>query len=400
MSFDTSLKYKIKGAQSRLCLYSNSDGRDGHHHCENHDDQKFNFVSVDGGYKIKGVQSNKCLYSNSDGRYGHYNCENHDDQKWTFESVGDTYKIKGVQSNKCLYSNSDWRYGHYNCENYDDQKFYIVPTEYKCCMANVERKDANTTTDYDLQCGSEESNPASTVCTNIYSEYCKVGDRMINDSKCKALEGSNYTLYSTLMKEKCNLDDFYQSTTCINWCKNNSTQCDKLNTSQSCKEFGIPASECTPKKVLDVKTECQQYGIRSEQGLAITQCSLDSINSLKAQCEEYGILDSCSPTALQDAIDNATQIAQLELQAQTQEQIQKNYDTTQKTIAELLDLTPPESKPEAPDEAPDEAENIFDIEKIKEWIKERYIIVIIIVVIIFLIISSSSSLLVLVSSKK
>lgn len=409
MAIDTSLTYKIRGKNSGKCIYSTE--HYGHYDCSpDGDAQNFKLEKDGDYYKIKGVQSGKCIYSHE--HYGHYDCVNDDAQLFHLEKAGDDpreYKIYGKKSQKCLYSNKDGRFGTSTCAEYDDQRFYFVPTEYNCCFANIERKGANTTIEYGLQCDSKHTDPGGTACTNIYSNYCKVGDRMITDSKCKALEGSNITLFNQLMKDKCDLDEFYQTTECINWCKNNSTHCNKLNTVQSCKEFGIPRGECTVQKVLDVKTECQKYGIRSEQGLAISQCSPASIKALTDQCKEYNILDSCSPGAIQDAIDNATRAAQLEMTAQTQEQIQKNYDTTQKTIADILNLEEPIPTATATATATlpiFDINNIqqsikdFDINNIQQWIKDNSTTTIIIISIIFLIICSSSSMSVLLLLKR
>jgi hypothetical protein len=201
------------------------------------------------------------------------------------------------------------------------------------------------------------------------------------------------------MGAKCDLDEFYQTTECINWCKENSTKCNKLNTFQSCKVFEIPTSECTPQKVLDVKAECEKYGIRSEQGLAVTKCSPASIKALTDQCKEYGILDSCSPGAIQDAIDNATRAAQLEMTAQSQEQIQKNYDTTQKTIADILNLT---AEPIPAEPIPTTTLDLtsINLDTIKTWIKDNSTMFMIIVAIVVLIICSSSSVSALLLLKK
>lgn len=388
MTIDTSLTYKIRGKQSGKCIYSTE--HYGQYDCSpDGDAQNFKLEKVGNYYKIKGVQSGKCIYSHE--HYGHYDCVNDDAQLFHLEKAGDDpreYKIYGKQSQRCLYANADGRFGHDTCADYDDQRFYFVPAEFNCCFANVERKGAATTIEYGLQCDSKHTDPGGTACTNIYSNYCKVGDRVITDSKCKALKNSNITLFDELMGAKCDLDEFYQTTECINWCKENSTKCNKLNTFQSCKVFEIPTSECTPQKVLDVKAECEKYGIRSEQGLAVTKCSPASIKALTDQCKEYGILDSCSPGAIQDAIDNATRTAQLEMTAQTQEQIQKNYDTTQKTIADILNLTPTEPIPTATTTLDLTSINL---DTIKTWIKDNSTTFMIIVAVIVLIICSSSS---------
>ena len=401
MTIDTSLIYKIRGRQSSKCLYSTD--YQGQYDCSPEGDgQNFKIEKVGDYYKIKGVQSNKCLYSNQHG-VSHYDCNDGDAQKFHLEKVGSDgreYKIYAKETQKCIFANSDGRYGHYSCNDGDDQRFYFVPMEYNCCFANVERKGANTTYDNGwFQCDPKHTDPGGTACTNIYSNYCKVGDRAITDSNCKALKNSNITLFNDLMGAKCDLDQFYQTTECINWCKENSTKCNKLNTETSCKEFEIPTSECTSQKVIDLKTECQKYGIRSEQGLAIYKCSPAGVKALINDCKENNILDTCTPGALQDAIDNATRAAQLEMTAQTAAdsaaQIQKNYDTTQATIANILNLT---SEP-TPTATP-AVQNNFDLNNIQQWIKNNSTMFMIIVAIVVLIICSSSSVSALLLLKK
>ena len=402
MTIDTSLIYKIRGRQSNKCLYSTD--YQGQYDCSpDGDGQNFKLEDRgDGYYRIKGVQSNKCLYSNQHG-VGHWDCNDGDAQKFKLEKAGSDgreYKIYAKETQKCIFANSDGRYGHYSCNDGDDQRFYFVPMEYNCCFANVERKGANTTYDNGwFQCDPKHTDPGGTACTNIYSNYCKVGDRIITDSKCKALKNSNITLFNDLMGAKCDLDQFYQTTECINWCKENSTKCNKLNTETSCKEFEIPTSECTSQKVIDLKTECQKYGIRSEQGLAIYKCSPAGVKALINDCKENNILDTCTPGALQDAIDNATRAAQLEMTAQTAAdsaaQIQKNYDTTQATIANILNLT---SEP-TPTATP-AVQNNFDLNNIQQWIKNNSTMFMIIVAIVVLIICSSSSVSALLLLKK
>jgi len=264
----------------------------------------------------------------------------------------------------------------------------------ECCLANMERKDAKKIVG-DYTCDPKYRDPNSTDCTNIYADYCKEGDRMMTDAKCQYLAQSNSTLYNSLMKEKCNTDQYYQHSTCINWCANNSTECSKLNTFQDCQKLGISINECTPQKILDVKADCEKYGIRSQQGLAVYQCSPAGINALLAECQTNNVMDTCSPTSIQDAIDNATRRAQLDMQAKTQQQIQQNYDTTQKTIADILDVTK-----DTPETESEQEESQFDISNIKKWVTDNYIIAIIIAIILIVISSSSSASLLFVVLKK
>lgn len=258
------------------------------------------------------------------------------------------------------------------------------PTQ--CCLANISRKDASKIVG-DYTCDPIYRDPNSTDCTNVYSDYCKVGDRILTDDKCKSLASSNFTLHKNIMKEKCNLDEYYMNSSCIDWCSNNSTECTKLNTFQDCRKYSIPLNECTSQKVTEVKGDCQKYGLLSEQGLALYGCSVAGISSIVEQCRENKVLDTCSPTSIQDAIDNATRAAQLDLTKKTQEQIQQNYDKTQETIAGILNI-PTDVTPTPPPTPPP---TTFDINTIRQWILDNSTIAIFVAIIIIVISSSSSA---------
>lgn len=207
---------------------------------------------------------------------------------------------------------------------------------------------------------------------------------MLTDPKCSFLQNSNSTLYSQLMKETCNKDEYYMNSKCLDWCGSNSTECSRLNVYKDCKKYEIPANECTPQKVVDIRAECTKYGITSEQGLAIYKCSPDGINALIDECKVNNVVNTCSPTSIQDAIDNATRASQLEIQAKTTQQIQENYDKTQQTIADILNLTDESAQPTAP-----QAQQ-FGIETITKFLKDNSTIVITLVIILILLSSSSS----------
>lgn len=253
-----------------------------------------------------------------------------------------------------------------------------------CCLANAERQDAVQIVG-DYTCDPENRKPTSTGCTNVYSEYCKVGDRMLTDAKCGYLQNSHSTLYNQLMKETCNKDEHYMNSKCLDWCGSNSTDCSKLNVYKDCRKYEIPTNECTPQKVVDIRTDCVKYGIASEQGLAIYKCSPAGIKALTDECKVNNVVDTCSPTSIQDAIDNATRSAQLEVQAKTTQQIQENYDKTQKTISDILNLTDGSAPPTTPPPIK------FDIETITTFFKDNSTIVIILVIILILLSSSSSA---------
>jgi hypothetical protein len=404
MTIDTSLTYKIIGRQSGKCIYSNFDGRFGISKCDLYDDQYFKFEKVGDYYKIKGVNSGKCIYAHD--YFGHWDCINDEAQLFKLEKVGGDgreYKIYGKHSQKCVFHDPIMKGANPGVSNFhvatcadgDDQRFYFVPVEFNCCFANIERPGAATTIEYGLQCDSQHTDPGGTACTNIYANYCKVGDRVITDSKCnQALQKSNKTLFNELMGARCNLDQFYKTTECMDWCKEN-TACVKSNTETSCKEFEIPTSECSPQKILDVEIECRKYGIKSDV------CSLVEIKALTDKCKEYKILDTCTPDALDHAIDNATLASGLAASLSLAEDRRKEFERTQQTIRDLLAATATlaPAKPTAT-LAPAKPTASNKLDTIKTWIENNFTTFMIIVSIVVLIICSSSSVLLLLKKRK
>jgi len=399
MTIDTSLIYKIRGRQSSKCLYSTD--YQGQYDCNPEEGQNFKLEDRgNGDYRIRGKQpANKCLYSNQHG-VGHYECNDGDAQKFKLEKAGSDsreYKIYAKETQKCIFANSDGRYGHYSCNDGDDQRFYFVPVEFNCCFANIESPGAATTIEYGLQCDSKHTDPGGTACTNIYANYCKVENRVITDSKCnQALQKSNKTLFNELMGARCNLDQFYKTTECMAWCKEN-TACVKSNTETSCKEFEIPTSECSPQKILDVEIECRKYGIKSDV------CSLVEIKALTDKCKEYKILDTCTPDALDHAIDNATLASGLAASLSLAEDRRKEFERTQQTIRDLLAAEPTATLAPAKPTAtlvPAKPTASNKLDTIKTWIENNFTTFMIIVSIVVLIICSSSSVLLLLKKRK
>ena len=413
MTIDTSLTYKIVGRKSGYCIYSNFDGRFGISNCDVYDDQYFKFEKVGDYYKIKGVHSGKCIYAHN--YFGQWDCVNDEAQLFHLEKVGSDgreYKIYGKHTQKCVFhdpkmirANAGVSNFHVaTCADGDDQRWYFVPAEFNCCFLNIESPGANTIDNGWLKCDPKHTDPVGTACTNIYANYCKEGDRVITDSKCnQALQKSNKTLFNELMGARCNLDQFYKTTECIAWCKEN-TACVKLNTETSCKEFEIPTSECSAQKISDVEIDCKKYGIKSEV------CSLVEIKALTDKCKEYKILDSCTPSALDDAIDNATLAAALAASVSSAEDRRRESERTQQAILDLVPAKPtvtPTVTPTATPTvtptatlAPAEPTASNKLDTIKTWIENNFTTFMIIVAIIVVIICSSSSVLLLLKKRK
>lgn len=202
----------------------------------------------------------------------------------------------------------------------------------ECCLANMESK-GKTKIVGNFTCDPLYVNPGSTECGNYYIDYCKQSDNLFN-SNCQALKNSNESLYNNLMGEKCNTTENYKSSTCLNWCTNNSTSCTMLNNSNRCAEFQITDPECTEEKVNDTINQCKKYKIiQSDVGnLGEYSCNLNAIKTLEDECKQYNIdLDSCSPAALEQA-KNRDELAQ------SREQNAQQFKNTQDNINKILGL--------------------------------------------------------------
>ena len=294
--------------------------------------------------------------------------------------------------------NCDLCDGEYGCECRDTnhiggKRGQVKRVSYKgdqtkCCLANIERQDTVKLMD-GYTCDPENRKPSSTGCAGIYADSCKDG-KIITDTKCALLETSNSTLYNQLMKTACNGSDHYLNDKCIAWCANNSTECSKLNIYKECKVYEIPVNKCTPQEVLDISAKCVKYGIKSEQGLALYKCTEASVKALEDDCKTNNVEATCSPTSVQDAIDNATRAAQLEMAAATSKQVQDNYDKTQATIQALIgtslsDATTPPPETTTPEPTP---EPEFDI---MQFLTDYSIIIVVVIILISLLSSSSIS---------
>lgn len=267
----------------------------------------------------------------------------------------------------------------------------------ECCLANFYGKDSAKVVN-GKTCAYNYRDPTSAECTNVFKDYCtSVGPsispnqaspeqvqqaknvvnnlfnmqstaisnmfstlqsltkketfentqpRLITDEKCKSLSKSNSTLYNNLMKDYCNKDETNaKSDTCIDWCKNNSTECTTLNLQTDCKKYDI--SDCSRQKVIDIQTKCKRYGIESEQGLRLYGCTPSGITKFEEECRLAEVdLSLCSPTKLQDAIQNKLAQAQLKAVEEQKQLSQQNYQETKNTILGLLESETPEETPE------------------------------------------------------
>lgn len=217
----------------------------------------------------------------------------------------------------------------------------------KCCFANFGGRGSASIVDGNT-CDFDYRDPSSTACTNVYRDYCKSSNKIIDDYKCKSLSNSNSTLYNQLMKEYCNKNVSNSlKNQCLDWCKSNSTECTVLNLQTDCAKYGFCENndskkcgrDCTRQNVVDIQAKCKKYGIESEQGMRLYGCTKKGINLIEKECTEFGVdLSLCSPIALQDAKQNKLAQEQLRIQEEAKVQSQKNYEQTQNTIADVLGL--------------------------------------------------------------
>lgn len=213
-----------------------------------------------------------------------------------------------------------------------------------CCLANTERSDQQYING-DYTCSKEDRNPNSAGCQGIYSTYCQTGDRIVTDQKCKNLKNSSFTVHGNMMETYCNKDNKNAlNSECILWCDSNKTRCNKLNIMKECVKYKMcdslescKESECTALGIEEVKNKCKKYGLESEQGMRLYGCSDEGITIFEKECIDNNItLDACTPIELQNAKVNRVNQDQLEITKKSQEQSQKNYESTRNSINAML----------------------------------------------------------------
>jgi hypothetical protein len=205
----------------------------------------------------------------------------------------------------------------------------------KCCLANHASRGSVKSVE-GRTCDPLNTDPSSQTCTNAFRTYCKEGNNIFEDIKCKNLSKTNQTLFNQLMKDTCNSsDELAESSGCIDWCQSNARECTRLTTLKDCIKYGITKSECTSEKVAEVRTACIKGGILSEQGLSTGwQCNPNALLKLDETCATYNISkDTCTPIQIAEAEANELQ---KELAAKALEESNKKYLATQKAISDIL----------------------------------------------------------------
>lgn len=213
-----------------------------------------------------------------------------------------------------------------------------------CCLNNTK-----TPGNYKLHggntCDPVHRNPNSQECNIELDNFCKDWSRIVENDQCYALRDSNSTLFNKLMKAHCNWSDSNaQQDKCIDWCKNNNTECYRLNLINDCKTYGLNGSDCTKQGVIDIKNKCKVYGILSEQGLqkGSYQCTPASINTLEQDCKKYN-MSSCTV----DGIDQAQILkAQEEQSSKALAESQKQFTQTQSALGQIINLPSTQKQPE------------------------------------------------------
>lgn len=208
----------------------------------------------------------------------------------------------------------------------------------RCCIANIGGQNVSKIdTASNTTCRSDYTNPSSSQCGNTYMNYCS-DSNIVTNPECKKLSTSNTAVYNKLMTNYCNTDGNVSDSTCIDWCKTNSTSCTKLNNITDCEKYGISSDTCSPQAIVDIKTKCQKYGMLSEQGLPVGNyaCSGDGLKTFKNDCKKYNIaLNTCNANGL-DAAYTANLSRELATSAQQQSDAQ--FKVTQTALSQVLDL--------------------------------------------------------------
>jgi hypothetical protein len=216
--------------------------------------------------------------------------------------------------------------------------------KFECCLNNTKIPGSYKIHD-GKTCAPEYRDPSKQVCNIELDNYCKDYSRIVEDDRCYALRNSNQTLFNKLMKAHCNWSDGNaKQDKCIDWCKTNSSECDRLNLLNECKVYGL-TDNCSKEGVIDIKNKCKVYGILSEQGLqkGSYQCTPASIDLIEADCKKYN-LSSCTV----DGIDQAQILkSQEELSKKALEESQKQFATTQAALQKVIEL-PSQNIPEVP----------------------------------------------------
>lgn len=197
------------------------------------------------------------------------------------------------------------------------------------------------------------------------------------------------TAYQNKLEEFCNRNDANaNSSNCINWCNDNRSRCTLLNDLNDCVKYNITRGECNRSRINEIEAECKKYRIiASEVGAAGQyQCNPNSLNKLKSECKELGIEDSCSPTAVDDAMERKLQ---LDMDERLRKEAQQRYEDSQKRAAERYAQTQAMIAQTMGVQIPKETQQIEQPTTPTEGESDQQMYIIIAIIIILLLSSSS-----------
>lgn len=274
-----------------------------------------------------------------------------------------------------------------------------------CCLNNIKNPGAHKI-EGDYTCDPKYRSPTNAECRTKITSFCGDGDKIVTDERCIALANSDATTFNTLMGEYCNSSDTNaKGDKCINWCSSNSTSCTRLNTIQGCEKYGITTG-CSSAKITNVKTQCQKYGMLSEQGMSIGDyaCTTSGIESLQADCELYDLIDGEDCTAT--GISNAKVAKQSQKQADAaRKQSETQFQFTKTALADVLNLPQNTTSNTTLDTTLDTTDTVDDEEtpspqdSTKPKLPDSTTIIIAVVVLILFLLLCSSSLSLVVAKK-
>lgn len=269
-----------------------------------------------------------------------------------------------------------------------------------CCLNNIKNPGVHKI-EGDYTCDPKYRSPTNAECKTKITTFCGDGDKIVTDDRCIALANADATTYNTLMGEYCNSSDANaKGDKCINWCSSNSTACTKLNTIQGCEKYGITTG-CSAAKITNTKTQCQKYGMLSEQGMSIGDyaCTTSGIESLQADCELYDLTEEEDCTAT--GISNAKVAKQSQKQADAaRKQSDTQFQFTKTALVDVLNL-PQNTTPNTTlsEETIDDEQTPSPQDSTKPKITDSTTIIIAVVVLILFLLLCSSSLSLVVAKK-
>jgi len=178
---------------------------------------------------------------------------------------------------------------------YRNQNTWSTSDKVKCCTGDIIAYDCPT--DF---CAQNVTN-----CTNVLSEYCRIGNNINTEACTRVLKSQNEALYDEILKKYCKGENL-NSQVCKSYCSANVNTCrDELKT--FCKDKVGQANYAKicacfyPDKVYSdmSKKLASEWNFPSELGDPKAQCIYDA-------CKQADIVptETCNPISIASCLQN------------------------------------------------------------------------------------------------